>query len=95
MEICKIKFINFILIFLLVFVFIKTVNAEINFKNFENKKVSYLDFFLLKFENKLTKRAQILRGQALATRVQYSSIAIVVDLNNEEIFVNTCRYQTR
>jgi len=88
MEICKIKFINIILIFLLIFTFIKKTNAEINFQTLENKKVSYLDFFLLKFENKLTKRVHILRRQALATRVQYSSIAIEVALNNnEEIFV--------
>ena len=88
MEICKIKFINIILIFLLIFAFIKKTNAEINFQTLENKKVSYLDFFLLKFENKLTKRVHILRRQALATRVQYSSIAIEVALNNnEEIFV--------
>ena len=33
--------------------FFKTIKATINFKNLEDKKVSYLDFFLLKFENKL------------------------------------------
>ena len=85
MEICNIK--KLFIIFL-TFLFTNSSLAEINFKNLGEKKVSYLDFFLLKFENKLTKRVHILRRQALATRVQYSSIAIEVALNNnEEIFV--------
>ena len=60
------------------------------FKQLENKKVSYLDFFLLKLENTINKRAHILRRQLLATRVQYSSIGIQIDFNNkkEEIFIN-------
>lgn len=60
------------------------------FKQLENKKVSYLDFFLLKFENTISKRSQILRRQLFATRVQYSNIGIQVDFDNkkEKIFIN-------
>ena len=84
MEICKIKFINIILIFLLIFAFIKKTNAEINFQTLENKKVSYLDFFLLKFENKLISSSQILRTQMFATRVQYSGIGVSVKFDEKK-----------
>ena len=91
MVICKKKIIiNIILSVLLILAVIKPGYAELNFKSFENKKVSYLDFFLLKFENTLTKRSQILRRQLFATRVQYSNIGIQVDFDNkkEKISVN-------
>ena len=91
MAICKKKIIiNIILIVLLILAVIKPGYAELNFKSFETKKVSYLDFFLLKFENTLTKRSQILRRQLFATRVQYSNIGIQVDFDNkkEKISVN-------
>ena len=91
MVICKKKIIiNIILSVLLILAVIKPGYAELNFKSFETKKVSYLDFFLLKFENTLTKRSQILRRQLFATRVQYSNIGIQVDFDNkkEKISVN-------
>ena len=91
MAICKKKIIvNIILIILLILAVIKPGNAEINFKSFKSKQVPYLDFFLLKFENTLTKRSQILRRQLFATRVQYSNIGIQVDFDNkkEKISVN-------
>ena len=91
MAICEKKIIiNIILSVLLILAVIKPGYAEINFKSFETKKVSYLDFFLLKFENKITKRSQVLRGQLFATRVQYSNIGIQVDFDNkkEKITVN-------
>ena len=91
MVICEKKIIiNIILSVLLILAVIKPGYAELNFKSFETKKVSYLDFFLLKFENTLTKRSQILRRQLFATRVQYSNIGIQVDFDNkkEKISVN-------
>ena len=91
MVICEKKIIiNIILSVLLILAVIKPGYAELNFKSFETKKVPYLDFFLLKFENILTKRSQILRRQLLATRVQYSNIGIQVDFDNkrEKISVN-------
>ena len=91
MVICKKKIIiNIILSVLLILAVIKPGYAELNFKSFETKKVSYLDFFLLKFENTLTKRSQILRRQLFTTRVQYSNIGMQVDFDNkkEKISIN-------
>jgi len=66
MATCNKKFfINLILIFF----FSTTCYSETNFKKLEKKTVSYLDFFLLKYENKLSKRAYTLGSQMLATRV--------------------------
>ena len=70
--------------FFLILFFINLSYAEINFKKLEDKKVSYLDFFLLKFENELTKRANVLGAQTFATRVQYSSIGIQVNFDDEK-----------
>ena len=91
MAICKKKIIiNIILSALLIFAVIKPADAELNFKSFETKKVSYMDFFLLKFESLLIRRSQMLRKQLLATRVQYSNIGIQVDFDNkkEKISIN-------
>ena len=91
MAICKKKIIiNIVLIILLTLAVIKPGNTEINFKSFKSKQVPYLDFFLLKFENTLARRSQILRRQLFATRVQYSNIRIQVDFDNkmEKISVN-------
>jgi hypothetical protein len=90
MAICKKKILNIILSLFLIFIFTNSSYGSQIFKQLENKKVSYLDFFLLKFENTLTKRAQVLRRQFLATRVQYSDVGTQVNLDNkkEEIFIN-------
>ena len=91
MEICsKKKIINIILSLIFLFSFINHSDADLNFKSLENKKVSFLNFFLLKFENSLIRKSQILKRQMFATRVQYSNIAIEVDLDNkrEKIFIN-------
>ena len=91
MVICKKKIIiNIILSALLIFAVIKPADAELNFKSFETKKVSYMDFFLLKFESLLIRRSQALRKQVFATRVQYSNIGIQVDFDNkkEKISIN-------
>jgi len=90
MAICKKKILNIILSLFLIFIFTNSSYGSQIFKQLENKKVSYLDFFLLKFENMLSKRAQVLRRQLLATRVQYSDVGTQVNLDNkkEEIIVN-------
>ena len=90
METCKKKILNIILSLFLIFIFTNSSYGSQIFKQLENKKVSYLDFFLLKFENTLSKRAQVLRRQLLATRVQYSDVGTQVNLDNkkEEIIVN-------
>ena len=84
MVICKKKIIiNIILNIIIIFSVIKPGHTELNFKSLETKQVSYLDFFLLKFENTLNKRSLILRKQLLATRVQYSNIGIGVGFDNK------------
>ena len=90
METCKKKFLSIILSLFLIFIFTSLSYGSQTFKQLENKKVSYLDFFLLKFENTINKRVQILKGQLFASRVQYSDIGIQVnfDKKKEEIFIN-------
>jgi len=90
MVTCKKKIINITISLFFIFIVTNYSYGSETFKQLENKTVSYLDFFLLKLENTINKRAHILRRQLLATRVQYSSIGIQVDLNNkkEEIFIN-------
>ena len=61
-----------------------TVYADITFKNLETKKVSYLDFFLLKFENRLFMNSKILSRQAIPLRVQYSNVGTKVDYDEKE-----------
>ena len=90
MAICKKKILNIILSLFLIFIFTNFSYGSQTLEQLKNKKVSYLDFFLLKFENTLSKRAQVLRRQFLATRVQYSDVGTQVNLDNkkEEIIVN-------
>ena len=91
MATCKIFFSSsFIIKFFLMFVLISHSYAETTFKKLENKKVPFLDFFLLKFENKIIQRSQFLRSQIFASRVQYSNINIKVDYDKkkEKIFIN-------
>jgi len=83
MVICKKKIINIIFCLFALSIFTSFTYGA-NFKELSNKKVSYLDFFLLKFENKIFKRTQILRTQVIATRVQYSDIGIQVDYDKKE-----------
>jgi len=91
MVICKRKIIiHTLLSALLIFIITYPSNANITFEKLENKTVSVLDFFLLKLETTLIKRAQYLRRQLLVSRVQYSNINIQVeyDEKKEQIFIN-------
>ena len=90
METCKKKFLNIILSLFLIFIFTSLSYGSQTFKQLENKKVPYLDFFLLKFESTISKRVQILKGQPFALRVQYSDVGIQVnfDKKKEKIFIN-------
>ena len=91
METCKKKVILKIIIsLLLTFTNINLSFADSTFKEIENKKVSFLDFFLLKFENTLIRRSHILSGQMIATRVQYSNIGTKVEYNEDskKIMIN-------
>ena len=48
------------------------------------KKTSYLDFILLKIENRLIQRHGLLGAQPVALRVQYQSIGSQVDFSEEQ-----------
>ena len=90
MVICKKKIIiSTFLTTLLIFSSINFGYADLTFKKLENKKVPFLDFFLLKFETTLVKRSQILRSQVFASRIQYQNINIQVDYDKkgEKIFI--------
>ena len=87
MATCKQK----VILYTLILLFINSASyADLNFKKLDNKKVSFLDFFLLKFENSLTRKSQALRREIFATRVQYSNIGIKAELDNkrEKIFID-------
>jgi len=84
MATCKKKILSIILSLFLIFIFTNFSYGSQTFNQLENRKVSYLDFFLLKFENKLFSRASILSRQLFATRVQYSNVGTEVNLDEDE-----------
>ena len=71
-----------IIIFLL---FTQTTLAASIFDDLkENKKTSYLDFILLKIENRLIQRHGLLGAQFMALRIQYQSVGSQVDFSEKE-----------
>ena len=50
----------------------------------ENKKTSYLDFILLKIEQRLIQRHVLLGAQFMAVRVQYQSVGSQVDFSEKD-----------
>ena len=50
----------------------------------KNKKTSYLDFILLKIENKLVQRHALLGSQPVVLRIQYQNIGTQVDYFEKE-----------
>ena len=50
----------------------------------ESKKISYLDFILLKIEQRLIQRHGLLGPQPLAMRVQYQSVWSQVDFSDKD-----------
>ena len=64
---------------------VKTSFADSTFKSLqEDKKTSYLDFILLKIENKLIQRHALLGTQVVALRVQYQNVGSQVDYVEKE-----------
>ena len=65
--------------------FVQTSLADTIFNDLkENKKTSYLDFILLKIENKLIQRHGLLGAQPMALRIQYQSIGSQVDFSEKD-----------
>ena len=76
------KKIILIIIFLL---FTQTTFAASIFDDLkENKKASYLDFVLLKIEQRLIQRHGLLGAQFMAIRVQYQSVGSQVDFSEKD-----------
>ena len=50
----------------------------------KTKKTSYLDFILLKIENRLVQRHSLLGTQPMAMRIQYQSVGSHVDFFEED-----------
>ena len=70
------------IIFLL---FTQTALAASTFDKLKEKKqTSYLDFILLKIEQRLIQRHGLLGAQPVALRVQYQSVGSQVDFSEEE-----------
>ena len=71
------KRIILLIIFLL---FTQTIFADSTFDDLKkNKKTSYLDFILLKIEQRLIQRHGLLGAQPVALRVQYQSVGSQVE----------------
>ena len=49
----------------------------------ESRKISYLDFILLKIEQRLIQRHSLLGAQPIALRVQYQSVGSQVDFSDK------------
>ena len=74
-----------ILLFLLFFIISEISHSKEIFDQLEkSKKTSYLDFVLLKIENRLIQRHGLLGAQAIAFRVQYQQIGSEVNFLKEE-----------
>ena len=65
--------------------FVQTSLADTIFNDLkQNKKASYLDFILLKIENKLVQRHGLLGAQPMALRIQYQSVGSQVDFSETD-----------
>ena len=87
----KIKLKNFLLILICYFVFFNNAaKVYADFNSIEKKQTSYMDFLLLKLENKLVNKIKILNSQMFPSRVQYSYVATNVNYNKkkEKIYIN-------
>ena len=86
METCKyaIRIYKIILI-LTILLFVQINLSASTFDDLRKiKKTSYLDFILLKIENRLIQRHGLLGAQPVALRVQYQSIGSQVDFSEEQ-----------
>ena len=86
MATCKhLSWIYKAVLILTIFFFTQTNILASTFDNLkENKNVSYLEFIILKIENKLNMRRGILGPQFMAFRVQYQNVGSEVDFSNED-----------
>ena len=73
------------IIFIILLIFSNNCVAEANFDILKKqKKISYLDFVLLKIENRLIQRHTLLGPQYFAVRIQYQDIGSEVSFDEEK-----------
>jgi hypothetical protein len=73
------------IIFIILLIFSNNCVADVNFDILKKqKKASYLDFVLLKIENRLIQRHTLLGPQYFAVRIQYQNIGSEVIFDEEK-----------
>ena len=72
------------IIFFILILFFSKVSLANNFEDIKNKETSYLDFILLKLENRLIQRHGLLRKQVFAVRIQYQNVGSQVEFLEKE-----------
>ena len=74
-----------IILVVIFFLLTQSSFADTTFENLKkSRKISYLDFILLKIEQKLTQRHGLLGRQAMPMRVQYQSIGSNVEFEEKD-----------
>ena len=74
------------IIFIIFLIISNNCLADTNFENLQKqKKISFLDFILLKIENKLIQRHSLLGPQYFAVRIQYQNIGSEVSFEEKGI----------
>ena len=68
-----------IIITLILIAFTQTNSLATTFNDLKKEKTSYLDFVLLKIEQRLIQRHGLLGAQPMALRIQYQSIGSQVE----------------
>ena len=86
MEICKYtSWMRKIILTIILLLFAQTALSDSIFDDLkESKKTSYLDFILLKIEQRLILRHSLLGAQVMAMRIQYQSVGSQVDFSEKE-----------
>ena len=92
MERCKKKKFLFVSSLTFFILLVNTNFADVNFNKLQNKKVSYLDFFLLKYESTLMRKSDVLSAQFFPTRVQYSNVGVRVKYFDKKKEIHTELY---
>ena len=74
-----------IILTIILLLFAQTALSDSIFDDLKkSKKTSYLDFILLKIEQRLILRHSLLGAQVMAMRIQYQSVGSQVDFSEKE-----------
>ena len=74
-----------IILTIILLLFAQTALSDSIFDDLKkSKKTSYLDFILLKIEQRLIQRHGLLGAQPMALRVQYQSVGSQVDFSEKD-----------